>query len=141
MLFAVHNEDGQIIQANKVYDPEGYDKLLDDSGLKYVAVQSEGILSPENWFVNVSAKELTERPTMPIEVNKTRIKAGGDDSALLTGIPANAQVVIYAVGAELHRLAKLDATELEIAIPVPCAYTVAIDLWPYKTFRIDIEAA
>jgi len=140
MLFAVHSDDGQIVQANKVYNPEGYDRLLDQHGLNYVAVQTEGILSPEEWFVNVGTKEIAERPALPIQISKTMIKAGGADSALLTQIPAQARVVVYAAGAELHRLAKLDATELEISIPVPCRYTVVIDLWPYKTSRFEIEA-
>jgi hypothetical protein len=77
---------------------------------------------------------------MPIEVNKTAIKAGGIDSALITGIPNNAKVVVAAVNAVLHTIDPLDATELEIAIPVPCVYRITISLWPFKDQTISIEA-
>jgi hypothetical protein len=140
MLFAIHDESGRINQANKVYEPEGYDKLLDDLGHKYVSAQSTGLLPPEHWFVDVSAKELIERPIMNVQVSKTQIKAGDKDSALLTGIPKQSKVFIYAAGTELYKMDPFDAEELELSIPVPCTYTVVIDLWPYKTFRTVIEA-
>jgi hypothetical protein len=139
-LFAVHDAAGQLTQANKVYDPEGYDKLLDDAGLTYVAVDTNHLPSSKDWYVNVTAKELAERPLMPIEITKTVIKAGGVDSALITGIPKTAKVVVAAAGAVLHTIDPLDATELEIAIPVPCAYYVTISLWPFKDQIISIEA-
>jgi hypothetical protein len=139
-LFAVHDATGMLTQANKVYDPEGYDKLLDDAGLTYVAVDTNTLPSFKDWYVNVSAKELIERPVMPIEINKTVIKAGGIDSALITGIPKNAKVVVAAVNTVLHTIDPLDATELEIAIPVRCVYRVTISLWPFKDQTISIEA-
>jgi hypothetical protein len=139
-LFAVHDATGMLTQANKVYDPEGYDKLLDDAGLTYVAVDTNTLPSFKDWYVNVSAKELIERPVMPIEINKTVIKAGGIDSALITGIPKNAKVVVAAVNTVLHTIDPLDATELEIAIPVRCVYRITISLWPFKDQTISIEA-
>jgi hypothetical protein len=139
-LFAVHDATGMLTQANKVYDPEGYDKLLDDAGLTYVAVDTNTLPSFKDWYVNVSAKELIERPVMPIEIDKTVIKAGGIDSALITSIPKNAKVVVAAVNTVLHTIDPLDATELEIAIPVRCVYRVTISLWPFKDQTISIEA-
>jgi hypothetical protein len=140
-LFAVYEPTGQLTQANKVYDPEGYDKLLNDAGLTFVAVDTNTLPSSRDWYVNVTAKELIERPLMPIEVTKTFIKAGGADSALITGIPKQAKVMVAAAGAVLHTIDPLDATELEIAIPVPCVYHVTISLWPFKDHVISIEAA
>lgn len=139
-LFAVHDATGMLTQANKVYAPEGYGKLLDDAGLTHVAIDTNTLPSFKDWYVNVSAKELIERPIMPIEVNKTAIKAGGIDSALITGIPKNAKVVVAAVNAVLHTIDPLDATELEIAIPVPCIYRITISVWPFKDQTISIEA-
>jgi hypothetical protein len=137
-LFAVHDATGQLTQANKVYDPEGYDKLLDDAGLSYVAVDTNTLPTFKDWYV--SGKELTERPDLPIQVNKTVVKAGSDDSALITAIPTDASVQVIAAGSVLHSFTKLDADQLEISIPVPCSYTVIINLWPYKTWQTTIEA-
>jgi hypothetical protein len=138
-LFAVHDAAGMLTQANKVYDPAGYDKLLDEAGLTYVAVDTSALPSFQDWYVNVSAKELVERPSMSVEVNKTTIKAGAD-SALITGIPREASVKIHAVGQVLHAFDKLDADQIEISIPVPCSYTVTVELWPFKTWKTTIEA-
>src|SRR5262245_8408011 len=133
-LFAIYDETGDIKQAIKHYDPAGYDKLLDDRGLQYVVKeQSEGLLRPGQWYVD-AAKELRERPLLATSVDKTVIKAGGDDSALISGIPREARVRIMAAGHVLHAFEKLDADQLEITIPVPCAYSVTIDLWPYQTW-------
>jgi hypothetical protein len=137
-LFAVHDATGQLTQANKVYDPEGYDKLLDDAGLSYLAIDTNTLPSFKDWYVR--GKQLTERPEMPIQVNKTFVKAGSDDSALITAIPTAASVQVMAAGSILHSFAKLDADQIEISIPVPCSYTVIVNLWPYKTWQTTIEA-
>jgi hypothetical protein len=140
-LFAIYNEQGEIDQAIKHFDPDGYDKLLDDRGLQYIVKEpSEGLIRPGQWYVDITAKELRERPLLATSVDKTVIKAGGGDSALITGIPREARVQIMAAGLVLHAFEKLDADQLEIAIPVPCTYAVAIDVWPYQTWRTTIEA-
>lgn len=135
-LFVVHDETGQITQANKVFSPEGYDRLLDDRGLSYVAVPQSGLIRPGHFYVD--AKQVKDRPDMPITVGRRTIKAGGKDSTVISGIPRAAKIAIYAVGRLLHEAT--DTDQLEIAIPVPCTYTVKIDLWPYKTWAADIEA-
>lgn len=139
MLFCLYNEDGSIHQSNKVYDPEGYDKLLLDRGHKFIAVNHHMPLPPDHFMVDIGAKEICERPVMPIEVSKTVIKAGDDDSALFTNCPKDATFSISTGGIPLYG-ANLDATELELHIPVPCVYRVTFDLWPFKQFTIDIEA-
>jgi hypothetical protein len=151
MLYALYNPDGSIHQANKVYDHEGddergkksYDGLLSDLGHKFVKVaNAPGLLPPDHYFVDVTAEEIRERPMMgAIEVNKTRIICGDQDSCLITGIPKKATArVTMRDGTEVYPPFVLDAEQLEISIPVPCVYRVWLDLWPYKTFTVDIEA-
>lgn len=135
-LFVVHEADGQISQANKVYSPEGYHELLEDRGLSYVAVPDRGLIRPGHFYVDKG--ELLDRPDLTTIIDKRKIKAGGDDSALITGIPRKAKIGVWAVGQLLHEVT--DTDQLEISIPVPCTYTVKIDLWPYKTWSTDIEA-
>jgi hypothetical protein len=139
-LFAVHDESGRLQQANKVYDIEGYNRLLDDRGLKYVTAQTEAIPKPDAWWVDVSAKALLERPVLSALIDRRTIKAGGVDSAVIVGIPKAAAVTILAAGSVLHNFKPIGATEVEISIPVPCIYTVVIDLWPYRTWTTTIEA-
>jgi hypothetical protein len=86
------------------------------------------------------ANALCERPVMPITVSKTRIKAGANDSALFQNIPKKANCSIATMGAAVYG-GVLDSDELELAIPVPCVYRVTFELWPYKRFEVDIEAA
>lgn len=143
-LYAIYNPDGSIHQANKVYDSKGlkYDDQLNDVGYKFVKAESAGLLPPDEWFVDVAAKELCARPTMhTVEVNKTTILCGDKDSCLITGIPKNASArVAMRDGTEVYPSFVLDAEQLEISIPVPCVYRVYLDLWPYKTFTVEIEA-
>lgn len=139
MLFALYNEDGSIHQANKVYDPKGYDQLLLERGQKFVAAECPGPVSPDHWFVNVASQELCERPVMPIQVNKTRIKCGNSDFALLTKCPLGSSFVISTSGVAVHS-GLLDGSALELYIPVPCIYRVVLNRWPFKTFTAEIEA-
>lgn len=150
MLYALYNPDGRIHQANKVYDHAGdaergkksYDDLLNGVGHKFVKVNAPGLLPPDHWFVDVAAQEVLERPVMgTVEVNKTRIQCGDKDSCLITGIPKQARArITMRDGTEVYPAFVLDAEQLEISIPVPCVYRVFLDLWPYKTFTIEVEA-
>jgi hypothetical protein len=138
VFYAVYEPDGRIIQGIKVYDQPNYAELLTEHGYKFVSRNSPGILSPDLFFV--SGGELTERPPMPIKVSKTRVKAGGRDSAVLTGIPDGARFDVSTSNVSVHS-GPLDGTELELFIPVPCIYRVRLDRWPFQTFTVEIEAA
>jgi len=72
-------------------------------------------------------------------VDKTTIKAGGSDAAVLTGAPKNVRCMVYGVGDMLHDIVLPDG-ELELSIPVPITYRVVLEKWPYQMFTIDIEA-
>jgi len=137
-VFAIYEPTGQITQANKVYDPKGYDKLLDEQGHAFLALQSNTLPSFEQWYVDVGARELAARPSMSVEISKSAVKAGADDTAVISGIPKQAKVTIVAAGAVLHTLDPIDA--LEIAIPVPCVYSITISLWPYRDCQLTVEA-
>lgn len=144
MLYVLYNPDGSIHQCNKLYDHNTtgkYDELMNDLGHTFVKdEQLPGLLPPEHFMVHTGLKEIQERPVMNISVSKTRILCGDKDSALLTGCPNKASVQIFSSGYAIYPAFTLDATELEISIPVPCIYKVMIDCWPYKTFIATIEA-
>lgn len=137
MLFLLSNEEGRIVQANKVYDPEGYDRRLDESGVKYVKVDLPGVLSPDEWMVSDGAP--TERPMMEIAINKVAIKAGDSDAAVLTGAPKDVAFSVSVQGSEVWS-GTLPDGELELSVPTPGIYSVALKKWPYRDFTVTIEA-
>lgn len=143
--YHVFRPDGSIEQALKIFDlPQNYDNLLNERSLSFVKTNTGQLASHEHWMVDVKTNQLTERPVMPITVNKTIIQAGDTDSALFTGIPKGVTYSISAAGAQIYPIpgqnAILDGDELEISIPVPCTYTVTLNLWPFKTFVQQIQA-
>jgi hypothetical protein len=140
-LFMIHDGDGRITQANKVFvsdkDLKAYETLLGDLAQTYVKVKrAKRLVSPDHWYVG-SGKPL-RRPVMPAVAQAVTIKAGTD--AVITGIPKGAAIDIQAAGSTIYTLASLDGDELEFNIPVVCTYRVTIRLWPYQDCAIDIEA-
>jgi hypothetical protein len=140
-LYLIHDADGRINQANKVFitdrELKVYDTLLGDLGQTYVKVKrAKRLVSPDHWYV-ASGKQ-RRRPLMPAVAQATTIAAGTD--AVITGIPKGAAIDIQAAGTTIYSVAALDGDELEFQIPVVCTYRVVIRLWPYQDCVIDIEA-
>ena len=143
MNFVIYNEDGpepgRITQSNKVFSPEGYDKLLLDQGLKFITLDQPGYVNPDNFYVNVKDKVVIPRPIMPIQISRTTIRAGGQDAAVFQGVPLNALATVTTAGMQIGG-ASIPSGEFDLPIPVPCVYTISITKWPYKTFTVNIEA-
>jgi hypothetical protein len=137
MLFLIPNQDGRIVQANKVYDPEGYDRRLDEAGVKYVKVNHPGVLSPDEWMVSDGAP--AERPPMRVTVDKVRIRAGDNDAAVLVGAPNDVAFSVVVQGNEVWS-GTLPDGELELSVPTPGIYQVSLKKWPFRDFGITIEA-
>jgi len=139
-LYAIHDESGKIKQANKIFAPTAaYEQQLRDLGQSFAVDPTAMLLSPDDWYVDVAGGALTERPTLPVVAVRTKIKAGGGDRGVLIGVPKAGKVTITTGGMVLFQDTP-GATELEIPIPVPCVYRVAIALWPYRTYVAEIEA-
>lgn len=137
MLFLIPDGEGRIMQANKVYDPEGYDKRLDDAGVKYVKVDHPGVLSPDEWHLPEGV--LTERPVMAVAATKVRIRAGDNDAAVITGAPKDVTFSV-SVGDSSVWSGTLPDGELELSVPTPGVYHVSFKKWPYRDFNVTIEA-
>lgn len=138
MLFLIPDGEGRITQANKVYDPQGYDKRLDDAGVKYVKVDHPGVLSSDEWMVSDGVVP-TKRPTMRVSVSKTTIKAGDNDTAILTGAPKDVAFSVSVSGSSVWS-GTLPDGELELSVPTPGLYHVSFNKWPYRDFSVTIEA-
>lgn len=149
MLYSIFGPDGQIVQSNKVFVPDDgkYDQQLNDMGFDFVKVLVPGLLSPEEWYVDVHSREHRERPVMStIEISRTNILPGDADSCVIRGIPKGVKVLITMLdGTVVYPIDHpkpwlLDAEELEISIPTPLTtYRVFFELWPYKKFQFQIS--
>jgi hypothetical protein len=140
-LYLIHDGDGRITQANKVFisdkELKAYETLLGDLGQSYAKVRrAKRLVSPDHWYVGSGKPR--RRPMMPAVAEAATIKAGTD--AVITGIPNGAAIDIQAAGSTIYSLAALDGDELEFSIPVVCTYRVVIRLWPYQDCAIDIGA-
>jgi hypothetical protein len=139
MLYVIHNEAGEITQANKVYaDPAGYDDRLRQLGHRFVRVEQSSLPHPEHWHIR--GGDLRERPEMFVVVSKTVIRAGGQDSAILYGCPIGATFAVMTGGHVIDSGTIEGDPDLEVPSLVPCRMTVVLDRWPFKTCKIDIEA-
>lgn len=143
MFYAIHDDDGRITQANKVFDstgygrnPKSYDQLLHEHDLQFAKNKSNAVLSPDKWWV--THRQLALRPVMPIVVSKTTIQAGDNDAVIFTRIPKGAQFRAMTGGFAFQE-ETIPVTRLEYSVPVPCVCRVTFDLWPFQTFSVDIE--
>lgn len=144
MLYAIYAPDGSILQANKIWHASDADAKFEDGirdlGQKFVKRESEHVLSPELYYVDVTAEALVDRPIMPVVQSTKSIKAGTDDAVLFTDIPTGASYSVRA-GSTEYLSGTLDdnGTEIELSVPVPCTCTVVLTKWPFQTLTATVE--
>jgi hypothetical protein len=82
----------------------------------------------------VSQGEILPRPVMPIQCDKTTVRADGVDSITLTGIPIGADIT----------LGDQQTTALDPQIIITCdiqgKYELLIRLWPYLDYSGVVDA-
>lgn len=137
MLFLVYNEFGVITQSNKVYDQKDYGDRLREHGMRFIEVETEGVIAPSEYYVRDEV--VYERRPMPVKINKTRIRAGTSDMAVIRGIPKGAFVNVVATGGYTIYNDTIDDGVMEILIPVPTIYTVTIMLFPWLDAVFEVE--
>jgi hypothetical protein len=143
-LFLIHDGEGRINQANKVFVPDkelkAYKTMLGDLGQTYVTVKrAQRLPSPDHWWV--SSGRHKRRPVMKAAALAATIKAGTD--AVIVGVPEGASIDVFATGyyqTPVWSTAALNGDELAFPMPSPCRYRALIRRWPYQDCAIDIEA-
>jgi hypothetical protein len=129
---------GRFTQGNKHYDPnDKYEDQIHALGQKFVKANIPGLLSPDEWYALDG--EATKRPLMRVTIDKTTIKAGGNDAAVLTGAPKNVSFNVF-VGSDVVWSGTLPDGELELSVPAPGLYRIVLEKWPYQQFKVDVEA-
>lgn len=137
MLFGVHDEDGKIKFANKVYDPDGYHDRLRDHGYdRFATCPVSSLRSPDHTWVRHGA--FCDRPFMWVSLNKKTIKCGENDAAIFTDIPVGVQVTL-AVGDLFIKSLGWTKTRLDFSMSTPGLYRLTFEKWPYQTFSAQIE--
>jgi hypothetical protein len=135
MLFLVHDERGQITQSNKHYDHEGYDKVLADAGLKFIAIDSPKVLMPDDYYVKNGA--LRERQRMPVRIDRQIMKAN-KTGVTLSNVPKPCRMTVSVGDLAVHTETIVDGAAY-LESPVPGTYKILLDAWPYLPWTIQIE--
>lgn len=134
---------GRFTQGNKHYDPnDKYEDQIRALGQKFVKAKIPGLLSPDQWMASTRPGSIVpyhKRPLMRITIDKTTIKAGGTDAAVLTGAPKDVAFNVF-VGSDVVWSGTLPDGELELSVPAPGLYRIVLDKWPYQQFKVDVEA-
>lgn len=140
MLFLVHEDDGRITQANKVYDPTGYGDLLRENGLKHIEIETGSVIPIDEHFI--LRGEVTRRPVMKLRMSKDRILAGNNDASVIRGIPSGSRLSIVVEGHESVPLINetISDSVLEFSAPAPGVYVLTFEKFPYLTQTIRIVA-
>jgi hypothetical protein len=136
-VFNIHDDDGRVTQSNKVYDPAGYDKILDQYGMRFVVSGKD--TSPhqivERMFVDKG--KLKERPRCKITISATTIKPG--EAFKIGNVPLGAMVTISTDGLTIFH-DKTASRTIEVQIPVPCTYKVSVEAFPHIDFHAEVRA-
>jgi hypothetical protein len=104
----------------------------------YLALPVEdSIPDSVGWNYWVDAGKIVPREELPLTVSGTEIAADGQTVLSVAGIPAGASLRL--VGPVADEWVEQDG-ETEITTTEPGEYQLVIDLWPYKTARVDFNA-
>ena len=137
------DEEGRITQASKVYSHiEQTEERYRDLDIKFLKLKHPRLLSADRWMikgVKEDSLQVHRRQYMDITLDKFIIKAGGSDTAVITGAPKGAEFTVESLGEVIHQ-GDLPNGEIEIGIPVPVSYKVTIRKWPWRDSQFIIQA-
>ena len=92
------------------------------------------VADPMTQFVDVATAAVVERPTLTLTADRTGIAADGADTAVITGIPDGATVVVRG------EAFTGDGTALEYSTTQAGAHTLRVVAFPYRDAEVTIHA-
>lgn len=131
-MIIVYDVHGRILWVSTNSDVEAYTANLRNQGYRYLVHEEDADPVDVALGFYVLEGNLTERPLATISA--LEIQADGNDSAVITGIPEGAAVMIDDEPYEVS------GGSLEFATDDPGTYRVAIDAWPLLPFRAEVKA-
>lgn len=141
-IWSVFNKDtGEITMSNQVFeDPNGdYGKILSEREMSFVNNAGSSYARLDRHFVWNG--NLSDRPRLPLKVNKGSMSIKDKSPIVVTNIPKDANVRIRLAGIDRPLADQVigDAS-LALETTVPGEYEVTISKWPYRdavrTFRV-----
>lgn len=126
--FTIWDDEGRV--AGKTYGPTGMAHLL-HPGKRILVGRG---LDAETQWIDPATETVTERPVLTLAVDKTVICADGVDAATIAGIPEGATVRL---GSTAHTVS---GGALRFASPLPGAFLLRFDAFPYRDAEILIHA-
>lgn len=144
-VFLVHDGDGKILQANKLFDKptKQYLEQMEAGENSYIKLNRETLVQPDAFYVHNS--RLRRMQIMATRVSKNVIKAGGADTVVITGAPPECEyrvdVNIPGVGTVTTHAGTLPDGEIEMGMDMPCLFTIHLTKFPFKEFAVQIEAS
>lgn len=143
--FSFHNEDGRITSSHKLYDPEGYDKILNERGIafhQHKGRSDRGYADLDRHWINQSGgtKEMSVRPRTGIFLSKTTIKAGEMDAARLWNALPGSTIDMSIGGYALPQVIVPQRGPVYLSSPVPGIYSIFVRKWPYQEWHGQLEA-
>jgi len=136
MLYIVHDEEGRIQQANKHYDPEGYDKVLHDFGMhNFIKVNVNTVVSPDEFFVHQN--QLTMRDAMDIHIDRPCMVAG-KSGVTFSGLPKGCNITVLVANMPIYQDVINDG-QAYLESPIPGLFTVQLDCWPWLPWSKVVE--
>lgn len=136
----MYDEEGRILQSNKVFDDEGYDKVLNDLGWKFVQENSPHHAQIGEDYIRKGCRE--KCPPMLTRVNKTSFRVGEADAVKFRGIPKGARITVTPRGVFQPLWdAVLPDGWADLSVPAPGAYLISITKHPFREWQCVVSAS
>lgn len=137
--FSFHDEQGLITSSHKLYEADGYDKVLASHDIRFCRHETRTHANPDRHFVWNG--NLSDRPMSPVRCGHIHLKVG--QGTYIHGIPLGAHVTVqpHGVGMPMHD-GPLNGRTIDFDSPVPGIFYVTVRKFPMRdwTQTIVVEA-
>lgn len=139
-MLLVYDDNGMITQAIAdvmtdatldLYKAQGYDKCFIREGnlpniMQYYVIET------------ADGPKAVERPELNLVLDKPVIKADGIEQATITGVPAEASILLHDGVTSTQFVA--DGSPVEVVAEHPGKYSLYVQSWPYMPHTIEVIA-
>jgi hypothetical protein len=125
--YVVHDQNGMIVRTGSA--PEGMISI--QAGTGEYAIEAAG----DDLTQYVVGGAVTDKPAMPVSIDKTTVSADGIDLATISGIPVGALCRVASIAEAVVN----DGT-IELTFDNPGDYEITIIAFPYLDYTVTINA-
>jgi len=120
----------------------GYSGHIPNKQLRNNESFVEGHYPEDTYYIDLTSGDPTEKPQIQPELNKTEVKADGQDSIVISGLPTddlNGNTIDTIVRVDSGKYPVPDG-ELEFTVDAPGEYKINIRATNHKPYRTTIQA-